>query len=97
MSFRLNIIRRRLLTEKNAESAEDQKKVYVFEVDIKANKIQIRKALEEAFQLKGKIDKVRTAIRPGKKKRRGRHRAGYGPDRKKAILTLKRNVEIPDF
>jgi large subunit ribosomal protein L23 len=98
MSSRLAIIRRVLLSEKNAQRTSDETaggpKTYAFEVDIRANKIEIKKALMEAFALKpDQIVGLRTAIRPGKPKRRGRMRQGWSPDRKKAILSVKSTIE----
>jgi large subunit ribosomal protein L23 len=98
MTERLNIIRRHLFSEKNSQQAQDDSpdslKVYVFEVDIRANKVEIKKALMEAFGLKpGEILGLNTAIRPGKPKRRGRFRPGVSPDRKKAILRTSRIIE----
>jgi large subunit ribosomal protein L23 len=101
MSVDLNIIKRVILTERTSDQSEakEQKKglVYYFEVDKRANKIQIRQALEKAFGLKDKIKKVNTYIRPGKKKRVGRNRPGYSPDRKRAVVFLKVGEEIQDL
>lgn len=59
---------------------------YVFIVDKRANKIEIRKAVEDLFGVK--VESVNTQNVSGKPKRVGIHR-GYKPDRKKAIVTLK--------
>ncbi|MDR2611939.1 MAG: 50S ribosomal protein L23 [Deltaproteobacteria bacterium] len=100
MSARLNIIRRVLLSEKNTDRSQeddrDGRRVYAFEVDIAANKVEIKKALMEAFNLEpGAVLGLNTSIRPGKPKKRGRARRGHSPDRKKAILTVSR--EIPEL
>jgi|JI81BgreenRNA_FD_contig_51_1943147_length_5454_multi_2_in_0_out_0_2 large subunit ribosomal protein L23 len=58
------VLRRPILTEK-ALSLRD-KGVYVFEVDPKANKIQIRQAIEKRFSVK--VDAVRTLRVKGKRK-----------------------------
>ncbi|MDR1079496.1 MAG: 50S ribosomal protein L23 [Deltaproteobacteria bacterium] len=99
MSTRLNIIRRLLVSEKHSErAAEDSAspsgpRLYVFEVDIRANKIEIKLAFMEAFELQaGDIRGLRTLIRPGKPKRRGRMRKGWRPDRKLAFLTVNRDI-----
>ncbi|MDR1036975.1 MAG: 50S ribosomal protein L23 [Deltaproteobacteria bacterium] len=95
---RLNIIRRRLVSEKSGDSAaEDAAKgrfLYVFEVDIRANKIEIRKAFQEAFDITHRdILGLRTLIRHGKPKRRGRFRKGWRPDRKVAYLSVKGEIK----
>jgi large subunit ribosomal protein L23 len=101
MSANLSIIKRVILTERNADQSEakekNQRLVYFFEVDKKANKIERRKALEHAFNLKNKIHKINTLIRPGKRKRMGRGRAGMTPERKRAIVYLKVGEEIKDL
>ena len=58
---------------------------YTFAVDINANKIQIRKAVEDLFDVK--VKSVNTMRVKGKPKRLGVHR-GYRPNWKKAIVTL---------
>lgn len=65
---------------------------YTFEVDAKANKIQIRDAIERIFDVK--VDKVNTQNREGK---RVRTRTGYGKrkDIKIAVVTLREgSIEI---
>jgi len=57
----------------------------VFEVDIRANKTEIKKAVEEIFKVK--VSNVNTLRVPGKPKRYGRH-FGYTPEWKKAFVTL---------
>ena len=49
-----DVIRRPLITEKTAEMAEAQNK-YAFEVARNANKIQVKEAVEEIFDLEGKV------------------------------------------
>jgi large subunit ribosomal protein L23 len=101
MSANLNVIRRVILTERNADQSEakemNRRMVYFFEVDKRANKIEIRRALEKAFNIKDKIHKINTLIRPGKKRRRGRGRPGISPERKRAIVYLKVGEEIKDL
>jgi large subunit ribosomal protein L23 len=66
---------------------------YSFEVDRKANKIEIRRAVEEAFNLKNKVISVNTMNVNGKYKRIGR-KGGYRPNWKKALVTLVKGVKI---
>lgn len=67
---------------------------YTFIVDRRANKTEIRKAIEDIFDVK--VDKVYTMTIKGKKKRMGRFE-GRRPNRKKAIVTLKPGHKIPLF
>ena len=63
---------------------------YVFRVDVRANKHQIRQAVEKLFaQSKVKVAKVNTAHVPGKTKRSRTTQAGKTSDWKKAVVTLK--------
>ena len=64
---------------------------YFFSVDRKANKIEIKKAVEDLYKVK--VQDVNTGILPGKLKR-VRTKAGYTPDWKKAIVTLKDGHKI---
>ncbi len=79
-----SIISRPLLTEKNHALRDDENK-YVFEVALHANKLEIKSAVEEIFDVR--VDAVRTMRRKGKVKRLGRFE-GKRPDWKKAIVTL---------
>jgi large subunit ribosomal protein L23 len=87
------IIRRPVISEKATLLVERQNK-YVFEVAPKANKIQIRKAVEDAFKVS--VTEVRTMRVPGKKKR-VRLQLGHTPEWKKAIVTLKEGDRIELF
>ncbi|MEF9971935.1 MAG: 50S ribosomal protein L23, partial [Oscillospiraceae bacterium] len=64
-------------------------KKYVFEVAKDANKIEIKKAIEEIFDVR--VIRVNTTIVSGKEKRVGAHPKGYTSDWKKAIVKLSRN------
>jgi large subunit ribosomal protein L23 len=64
---------------------------YLFWVDTRANKVQIRQSVEEIYQVK--VKDVNTAVMPGKL-RRVRHVAGKSPDWKKAIVTLEKGQRI---
>ena len=80
------------LTEKAARLKGDNKAV--FEVDLRANKIQIREAVESLFDVK--VTDVNTLIQRGKPRRIGRRwlkRRNW----KKAIVTLRQGDEIQFF
>jgi large subunit ribosomal protein L23 len=78
------VLRRPLLTEK-ATIARETGNEYAFEVEPTANKIDVKRAVEELFDVK--VTKVRTVNRPGKFKRMGVHR-GQRAAWKKAMVTL---------
>lgn len=84
-----DIIKTLLRTEK-ATLAESLRK-YLFLVAYGANKIQIKKAIEEIYKVK--VESVNTRISAGKL-RRVRHQPGYEPDQKKALVTLKEGHKI---
>ena len=84
MKSAYDIILRPVITEQSMEDTEILK--YVFEVAVDANKIEIKKAVEEIFEVK--VDKVNTANYQGKKKRTGRYPAGTTPKYKKAVVKL---------
>jgi large subunit ribosomal protein L23 len=81
-----------LLTEKGAMLKEKENTV-LLKVARSANKIEIKKAVEEV--LKVKVDRVATMNYKGKKKRMGRYE-GRRPDWKKAMVTLKEGEKL-DF
>ncbi len=83
MSDPRDIIVKPIVTEKSTSLMEENK--YTFKVNIKANKVEIKKALEEIFGVK--VESVNTMRVKGKPKRMGVHR-GYTSDWKKAIVTL---------
>ncbi len=91
-----DVIRRPLITEKTAGMAESQNK-YVFEVAREANKIQVKEAVEEIFDLEGKVLKVSTMMMPAKRGRRGRNEYIRARAWKKAIVTLEEGVSIELF
>lgn len=85
-----DVIKRPVVTEKSTKAMENNK--YTFYVDVKANKAEIKKAIEKQFKVK--VGDVRTIMVGGKKKRRGVH-VGMTPKRKKAIIALKEgNIEF---
>jgi large subunit ribosomal protein L23 len=77
------IIKKPLISEKSTSMMEEMK--YAFQVDPKANKIEIKKAVEEIFKVK--VKDVNTIRVSGKMKRMGAY-SGRRPNWKKAIVTL---------
>ena len=86
-----DIIETASLTEKASLLSEKQNK-YVFRVSPKANKIEIKRAVEQLFNKK--VVAVNTANYEGKKKRERRADFGRKPHWKKAIVTLKEGDKI---
>lgn len=78
-----DLVKRPIITEKSTSLMEEGK--YVFEVDMRANKTEIRQAIEKLFGVK--VEKVATLRVPAKRKRVGKH-VGYTSERKKAIVKL---------
>ncbi len=87
-----DILKKPLITEKSMDLVEDNK--YTFIVDLKSNKIEIKKAVEELFKVK--VEKVNTMRYKGRMTR-VRGRLGYTQDYKKAIVTLKQGDKIEIF
>jgi len=88
-----NIVIRPLVTEQGMHFA-NTKGAYCFEVHKKANKAQIKEAVEKIYSVK--VLKVRTANRPGKYRRRGRT-FGLTASWKKAIVFLDPEYHIDLF
>lgn len=84
------IIKRPLHSEKAVED-RNSRHAYHFEVDPKANKIEIKNAIEKIFNVK--VIDVRTMIMSGKKCR-SRLKIGRTPDWKKSIVTLQEGNTI---
>lgn len=91
-----DIIRRPVITEKTTGMVDEDNK-YVFEVARNANKIQIKVAVEEIFELEGKVLKVNTMNMPAKRGRRGRSWYIRSRQWKKAVVTLEDGVSIELF
>ena len=90
-----DIIKRPILTEKAYEGFADKR--YIFEVDMHANKAEIKEAIETVFADDGvKVDKVNTLRTIGKMKRQGRTQ-GRTPETKKAYVTLKKDSKPIKF
>ena len=79
-----DIVKRPVITERSMENVADKK--YVFEVDINANKTEIKAAIEGIFDVK--VAKINTIRMLGKVKRAGAYPAGRRAAYKKAIVTL---------
>ncbi|MDX1501409.1 MAG: 50S ribosomal protein L23 [Thermoanaerobaculia bacterium] len=78
------VIRRPLITEKSTQ-LKDERGIVAFEVDRRANKIDVRRAVEAQFKVK--VADVRLASMHGKVRRQGRF-VGRRPDWKKAYVRL---------
>lgn len=85
-----DIIKAPIITEKSANIASNERS-YVFKADVKANKSQIKDAIEKIFNVK--VESVNTVNVHPKKKRVGRY-AGMTNKYKKAIVTLANGNKI---
>ena len=93
MKTAYDIIIKPVITEQSMEETEAKK--YVFKVAVDANKIEIKKAVEEIFGVT--VVKVTTTTVHGKQKRTGRYPAGFAKTWKKAVVKLSedsKNIEI---
>ena len=86
MKTAYDIIIKPVITEQSMEATEDKK--YVFQVAIDANKVEIKKAVEEIFGVK--VEKVNTIRMEGKEKRQG---ASW----KKAMVKLTADSKTIEF
>jgi large subunit ribosomal protein L23 len=87
------IIRRPIVTEKGS-ILKDENNQIIFEVNLSANKSEIKKAVEKLFKVT--VLSVRTQNRLGKRKRLGRS-VGRRKNWKKAIITLKEGHRVDFF
>jgi len=87
-----DLILRPVISEKTYGLLDDNK--YTFVVAPKANKTQIKQAIEQIFDVK--VLSVNTMNRPGKRKRRGLI-VGRRPNTKRAIVTVAPGDEIELF
>ena len=85
----LSIIKAPVITEKSEKERENGK--YTFKVDSKANKIEIKEAIEKIFKVK--VTDIRTLNVKPKKRRVGRY-TGLTNRYKKAIVTLQEGQTI---
>jgi large subunit ribosomal protein L23 len=86
------VLLRPIITEKTTVLTGSDK--YVFEVDLRANKNQIKEAVQVAFNVR--VTEVNTMVMKGKPKRFGR-KVTNRPDWKKAIVTLVQGDKIELF
>ncbi len=97
------VLKRPLITEKTQWQAGYAKPQYVFEVDMRANKHQIKEAVELAFNVK--VTRVNVIVMPAKRRRSPRSRIigrkaksiQRAPQWKKAIVQVSEKDRIPIF
>ena len=96
MSHAHPVIHRPIVTEKTMNAAQ-RRNTYCFEVDMAANKIQIREAVQKMFKVE--VLDVRTLVRKGKTKMRRipTGRLPRTPDRKRAFVRLAEGQVIDLF
>lgn len=92
MKAPFDVIKTPVISEKGTQLQEKYNK-YLFSVNPLANKIEIRSAVEELFNVK--VKKVNTVTMRGKMKRR-LNQEGHTSDWKKAVVTLHAGQKI-DF
>jgi large subunit ribosomal protein L23 len=93
MKNRFEVIKRPIITEKGLDQKEE-KRTLCFEVDVRANKREVKDAVEKLFKVK--VDTVKTLQFFGKERRRGRY-SGYRPDWKKAYVKLKPGEKMIEY
>ncbi|AIG24591.1 50S ribosomal protein L23 [Brevibacillus sp. 7WMA2] len=87
-----DVIKRPIITERTTDMMADKK--YVFEVPMKANKTEIKQAIEKVFGVKVEaVNTIRVAAKP---KRYGKY-AGYTSEWKKAIVKLTADSKELEF
>lgn len=91
MKSAYTIIESLVLTEKSSRGMEHHNQ-YLFRVNRTANKLEIKKAVEELFRVH--VIKVNTLNRKGKRKRERTMKFGYTTAVKRAIVTLKPGEKI---
>ncbi|OGX68295.1 MAG: 50S ribosomal protein L23 [Paenibacillus sp. RIFOXYA1_FULL_44_5] len=87
-----DIIKRPIITERSSDLMAIKK--YVFEVDKRANKTQIKQAVEQIFKVK--VVSVNTIKMPAKPKTQGKYK-GYTSEWKKAIVALSSDSKELEF
>ncbi|MGX8680111.1 MAG: 50S ribosomal protein L23 [bacterium] len=94
MAHITDVVLRPILTEKSYRLMQDENK-YTFEVDPRANKTEIKQAIQAMFNVK--VESVNTINVKPKKVGRARMRPGYTKKVKKAIVTLAEDNSIDLF
>ena len=89
MNYAQDIIKALIRTEKSTQYEPNGK--YLFLVNTSANKIQIKRAVEEVYKVK--VRDVNTFVSLGKMKK-VRYHLGRTPDLKKAVVTLREGEKI---
>lgn len=87
-----DVLKRPIITERTTDMMADKK--YVFEVPLKANKTEIKQAVEKVFGVK--VAAVNTTRVPAKPKRYGKY-SGYTSEWKKAVVTLTADSKDLEF
>ena len=90
---RFEVIKRPLDTEK-LDKLRDKQNKFAFEIDLKANKTEVKQAVESLFKVK--VIDIKTAVVRGKMRRIGKS-SGMRSSWKKAIVTLKEGDSIQLF
>ena len=92
MKSHFDIIKRPIITERTTDMMAEKK--YVFEVPLKANKTEIKQAVEKVFGVKVEaVNTIRVAAKP---KRYGKY-SGYTSEWKKAIVKLSADSKELEF
>lgn len=93
MKNHFTVIKRPIITEKGLDQKEE-KSILCFEIDVHANKRDVKEAVEKLFKVK--VDTVKTLSFFGKERRRGRY-TGYKRDWKKAYVKLKPGEKMIEY
>ena len=92
MKSSYQILDRPIITERaNILSESKKNPQYVLKVNIDANKIEIKRAIEAAYNVK--VSTINTVVVKGKLKRQGRNQ-GHRSDYKKAFVTLEKGQKL---
>ncbi|ADF37077.1 50S ribosomal protein L23 [Priestia megaterium] len=87
-----DIIKRPVITERSTDLMAEKK--YTFDVDVRANKTEVKDAVEKIFDVK--VEKVNIMNYKGKFKRVGRY-SGLTNRRRKAVVTLTQESNEIEF
>ncbi|KRF49542.1 50S ribosomal protein L23 [Bacillus sp. Soil531] len=87
-----DIIKRPVITERSTDLMDEKK--YTFDVDVRANKTEVKDAIEKIFDVK--VEKVNIMNYKGKFKRVGRY-SGLTNRRRKAVVTLTQESNEIEF